>query len=262
MKLPILIFAALAATLSASPALASSSTWHETEGGRVRLVTTGEPDAEGRLKGILDVRLDPGWKTYWRDPGDSGVPPSLDIGASGSTELLFPAPEWHNDGTSDWAGYSASIALPVVLTLTEQGRANPIEATAFLGLCRTICIPLKAVLTLDPTSDPDDPADALAIAAAEANLPDSATADFGVTAIRVEGEKAVFEVHGPVGRDTELFVAASEGFAFSRPEPVIKDGKLTFTSKVTSYLKAKPKDAVINYTLKIPGSAVNGTLPF
>jgi DsbC/DsbD-like thiol-disulfide interchange protein len=248
--------------LCATPALASSSAWHQAEGGQVRLVTVGEPDAEGRLRGLLDIRLDPGWKTYWRDPGDVGVPPTLDLGGQGSAELLFPAPEWHHDGAYDWAGYASSVALPVTLRLTDPAGSGPITATAFLGLCKTVCIPLKAEFVLDPASDPDNPGDSLAVLAAETGLPDAASADFGVTAIRIEDERAIFDISGPVGKDAELFVAGSEGFAFSRPEPTLENGKLIFTSKVKSYLKAKPKDAAIQYTLKTAGKSVSGKLPF
>ena len=53
--------AALLALLFAAPAHASSSDWYEMEGARVRLVTAGEPDARGRLNGILDIDLEPGW---------------------------------------------------------------------------------------------------------------------------------------------------------------------------------------------------------
>ena len=65
--------------LAGSPALASSSAWHEAEGVRLRLVTSGQADASGMLKGVLQIDLDRDWKTYWRDPGGSGVPPSIDI---------------------------------------------------------------------------------------------------------------------------------------------------------------------------------------
>ena len=43
--------------------------------------------------GVLDIDLKPGWKTYWRDPGDAGVPPQLDVSAStnvAGAELRFP----------------------------------------------------------------------------------------------------------------------------------------------------------------------------
>jgi len=246
----------------AAPAFASSSAWHETEGGRVRLVTVGEPDEDGRLKALLDIRLDPGWKTYWREPGDAGVPPTLELVGGGSAELLYPAPDWHHDGTYDWAGYSSSVVLPVILNLPEPEHAGPLRATAFLGLCKTICIPLKADFVLDLYADPDNPSDSLALAGAEAQLPESASASFGVTNIQVDGDQTTFSITGYSGADAELFLAGSDGFVFSRPKPIVQDGKLSFKAKVTSYLKAKPKSATIFYTLKTPARSVSGTLPF
>ncbi|MGC4027026.1 MAG: protein-disulfide reductase DsbD family protein [Mesorhizobium sp.] len=246
--------------LFAAPAFASSSTWHETEGGRVRLITVGEPDANGQLNGMLDIQLDPGWKTYWREPGDAGVPPTLELNG-GSAQILYPAPEWDHDGTYDWAGYSSSVVLPVMLTVPPE-HSGALQATAFLGLCKTICIPLKADFTLDPASDPDNPSDSLALAGAQAQLPEAASAAFGVTNIQVNGEQATFSITGYSGADAELFLAGSDGFAFSRPKPVVQNGKLFFTAKVTSYLKAKPKSATVFYTLKTPARAASGTLPF
>ena len=61
---------------------ASSSDWFETEGARDPAGHHGQADAEGRLNGMLDIELKPGWKTYWRDPGDAGVPPTIDVSAS------------------------------------------------------------------------------------------------------------------------------------------------------------------------------------
>ena len=84
-SLKILLLGAAIGSATALPAAASSSSWYNSEGGKVRLVTSGKADAAGRIQGVLDIALKPGWKTYWRDPGDAGVPPQLDI--SGSTNI-------------------------------------------------------------------------------------------------------------------------------------------------------------------------------
>ncbi|MCO5063215.1 MAG: hypothetical protein M9924_02250 [Rhizobiaceae bacterium] len=251
-----------ALTATAPMARASSSAWHEAEGGRVRLVTTGAPDADGRIRGVLDIRLAPGWKTYWRDPGDAGVPPTLDLGAAGSAQLLFPAPEWHHDGTYDWAGYSSSVALPVRINLSAPDYSGPITATAFLGICKTICIPLKADFVIDLAADPDNPGDSLAVAAAEARLPEPASTDFGVANVRVDGETVTFEVNGITDAAAELFVAGGENLAFSRPHPAMENGRLIFTSKMTSYAKGGRKRATVEYTLKSAEKSVAGSLSF
>ena len=86
---------ALALLLAAfpSPALASSSDWFETEGGASGWSPRVTPDETGVLRALLEIDLKPGWKTYWRDPGDAGVPPTIDVSASTqhrSAEIRLP----------------------------------------------------------------------------------------------------------------------------------------------------------------------------
>ena len=250
---------AASSLIASSPALASASEWVEAEGGRVRLVTVGMPDADGRLRALLDIRLAPGWKTYWREPGDAGVPPTLEIVSGGSAEMHFPAPEWHHDGTADWAGYEESVALPVTLTLPKD-RGPILEATAFLGLCQTICVPLKADLVVNMEADPDDTGDALALAAAELQLPEPSSYTFGISTVVVEDGFARFTVTGPTSVDAELFLAGNGELAFSRPEPQIVKGELVFVSHIVSYLKPPQTSAKVQFTLKTPEQSVSGTV--
>src|SRR3954453_13341134 len=77
-----LLAAALLLFATAAPALASSSAWYDADGGSIRLLTSGAPAERGVVQGALQIDLKPGWKPYWLDPGDAGVPPSLDASAS------------------------------------------------------------------------------------------------------------------------------------------------------------------------------------
>ena len=86
----------LAVSGSNLPAAAGSSDWFETEGARIRLVTIDEPTPEGTLKGTLEIALDAGWKTYWADPGDAGIPPQIDIAGSQNVTSLMRAPSVSN----------------------------------------------------------------------------------------------------------------------------------------------------------------------
>ena len=65
-----------------APAGASSSDVFRTDGGSLRLVTTGLAGPDGIVRGALEIALEPGWKTYWREPGSSGVPPQIDVSRS------------------------------------------------------------------------------------------------------------------------------------------------------------------------------------
>lgn len=259
-------FALLFALLEAGPALASSSEWFETDGARIRLVTAGKADAAGHLAGILDIDLKPGWKTYWRDPGDAGVPPYIDVAASiniAGAAFDFPAPQRHDEGDFKWAGYDFPVALPVTFTLKAPGEPAIIDADVFLGVCETICIPVKTKLTLDPADDPDNPGDAAAVAAAQAALPGPEQPDFGVKVVSNPGDTTVvLEAHFPgEPASAELFIAGDEGYTFTTPEKTQKDGKTLFSTEVSLPARLGTGPG-LHYTLLTDRGSVSGLLPY
>jgi DsbC/DsbD-like thiol-disulfide interchange protein len=253
------------AFIASGGAQASSSDWFEMEGARVRLVTIGQPDAKGRLKGILDIDLEPGWKTYWRDPGDAGVPPTIDASANPNivkAELDFPAPQRHDDGDFKWAGYDYPLALPVTFTLKDANGPATIDADVFLGVCETICVPVQAKLSVDPVSDPDNAADGAAVSAAFAAIPAAASAEFGVEVAEKAGDKAGLKAAFPGDPETaELFIAGEDGYVFTTPVKEERDGQTFFTIEVTRPGET-PKGQGIHYTLVTDGGAVSGVLPY
>lgn len=248
------------------PAVASSSAWHEGQGGRVRLVTSGAPDAAGRLQGALEVDLKPGWKTYWRDPGDSGVPPQIDVSASSNisgADLSFPPPQRHDDGYGKWAGYDRSVSLPVLFTLTDPAAKATIDAGVFLGMCETICIPVQARLTLDPAVDAGDEEDSATVQAALAALPAEATAAFGATVLQGDPETLLVEARVPGDpAAADFFVAASGDYLFGTPQRQDREGKLFFSVPILDRPASVPSGAGLHYTLVGESGAVSGLLPY
>lgn len=144
------------ATLGAS-ALASplSTPWAEAHGAKARLFA-GAALARGsdapRLFAAVEISMSPGWKTYWRSPGDSGgLPPNFDWSGSvnlASAEVLYPAPRRFRDAAGDSVGYAKSVVFPV--ELRPQDPAKPVELRLSLdyGICREICVPAEAKLSL------------------------------------------------------------------------------------------------------------------
>jgi DsbC/DsbD-like thiol-disulfide interchange protein len=256
----------LAASLATAPALASSTDWYEVEGGAVRLITSGKPDAEGRFSGMLDIMLKPGWKTYWRDPGDAGVPPQVDISGSTnikSAELDFPAPRHHDDGFNTWAGYDTSVAFPITFTVDAPAEASTLEASVFLGICETICIPVQTNFTLDPGADPDNPDDAADVKAAFDRLPRPANPDFSVRPVSTDaGTMLLQAVVLDEPETAELFVAADAGYVFAQAERIEKDGQLFFSVKVLDKPAAIPTGPGLHYTLVTSAGAASGLLPY
>jgi DsbC/DsbD-like thiol-disulfide interchange protein len=266
MKMLLGIPAIVLVLVASGGAYASSSDWFEVEGARMRLVTTGKPDAEGRIKGILDIQLQPGWKTYWRDPGDAGVPPTIDISANpdiAGAQFDFPAPQRHDEGDFKWAGYDYSLGLPVTFTLKDPAGPATIDAAVFLGVCETICVPVQAKLAIDPADDPDNPDDASAVSAAFAAIPPAATPAFGIkVAEKASNAKVVLEAVFPGNPATaELFVAGEDGYVLTVPVREERDGKTFFSLEVTRP-DEKPSGPGLHYTLVTDAGSVSGILPY
>ena len=260
---PALFFAA---TVLAFPASASSSDWYEAEGGNVRLVTTGAADENGVIEGVLQIDLKPGWKTYWRDPGDAGVPPTLDASAStniASAEMSFPAPQRINDGLAIWAGYKQPVSFPVAFAMADAKQPAMIKAKVFLGICETICIPIHATFEVDPASDPDNADDAAIVQAARDALPGTEQPDFGVTLLK-GGEDEVLVEAEFAGEPTsvDFFLAGADGYQFGPPERREDGDRLLFSVPILERPKAVPRQGALNYTLATEAGAVSGTLPY
>ncbi|MEM5473701.1 protein-disulfide reductase DsbD domain-containing protein [Hoeflea sp. AS60] len=217
----------IALALSLGPAWSLDSGWAEAEGGRMRLVIDPVTRDNGTLAGFLDIDLEPGWKTYWRDPGSAGIPPMLDFSQSQGIAfevMHFPPPVRVDDGYAIWAGYTAPVQLPLIFKLTASGEAH-IRAQAFIGICEKICVPFQAEFIIEVPADmAADPSVSQAVDAAFARLPAAAGTDFNI-------EKAVVDTTGkqltiaarlpafrPSGVAPELFVAGPEGFAFAPPK--------------------------------------------
>lgn len=247
--------------LLTAPAAAASSTWFETPGGAIRIVTNDLAEG-GILRGALEIRLEPGWKTYWMDPGDAGVPPQIDLGASrdvAGIRILYPPPKRFDDGYSHWAGYDENVALALEF---ETGAAPHIIAEVFLGICQTICIPVSASLAVDPGRQ-SDMADARIVERAFTRLPLPANESFGLDRVHADGKDRLrvgTRLPRSVEGEPELFLGGAEGWQFG--VPVFESGESpgnVFTIPVLER-PGNPQPASVSYTLVAGESAVTGVL--
>lgn len=256
--------AALCLAIPFQAAHAAASQWKSAEGGRVRLVTSGRPDNSGILKGALQIELKPGWETYWRDPGDTGVPPQIDLAGSSNATLEkvgYPAPERFRDKTSAWAGYDRPVSFALTLRVATPGKPVDIAANVFLGVCRQICIPLQARLTLDPALDADDPAAAGIVQDAFAGLPAPASQGFGVRTAAVDKDALTVRVALPdANAPAQLFLAAPEGAGFGAPkESGTTPEGASFAAPIYNEPDRGLAGASVAYTLVQGAASVDGT---
>ena len=108
------------------------------------------------LLGGIAFQLQPGWKTYWRTPGDSGVPPRFDFSKSENIEavtILWPAPTKFDDGAGGHSlGYHDQIVLPLRIVAKNADKPVTLRAAVNYAVCEKLCIPVEAEPELAFTS--------------------------------------------------------------------------------------------------------------
>jgi DsbC/DsbD-like thiol-disulfide interchange protein len=100
------------------------------------------------LLGGIGFQLQPGWKTYWRTPGDSGVPPRFDFSKSDNVEavtVLWPAPTKFDDGAGgNSLGYHDQVVLPLRIVAKNTDKPVTLRADVNYAVCEKLCIPVEA----------------------------------------------------------------------------------------------------------------------
>jgi DsbC/DsbD-like thiol-disulfide interchange protein len=131
-----------------------ASPWLRDGHSAVRLLAGSRSGAV--LLGGIAFQLQPGWKTYWRTPGDSGVPPRFDFSKSDNVEavtILWPAPREFDDGAGGHSlGYHDQIVLPLRIVAKAADKPVTLRATVNYAVCDKLCIPVEADAELAFTS--------------------------------------------------------------------------------------------------------------
>jgi DsbC/DsbD-like thiol-disulfide interchange protein len=109
------------------------------------------------LRAGIEIKLAPGWRTYWRDPGDSGAPPTIDFSGSEnvkSVNVLWPAPQRFPDGAGgNSIGYIDHVILPLHVVPAQNGKESALRLKLGYDICSNICIPVEADLALRLTGN-------------------------------------------------------------------------------------------------------------
>jgi DsbC/DsbD-like thiol-disulfide interchange protein len=230
---------------------------------RIRLLTGGLLEQAGspQLVAGIEITLEPGWKTYWRSPGE-GIAPSFSWDESANlkaAEVRWPAPMRFVEAEGSSIGYKERVVLPVLITPEQPEKPVSLNLAIAYGICKDICMPVEAQLSLDMDA-PIKKSDVQDLTAALARVPRKqepgapcphrfASAKLGgeadKPALRVEtvfdagaagrdlmveappeaGLGApVLEAGSPAGRSTYVFPVPPEGVS------VLKDQPLMFTT--------------------------------
>lgn len=123
----------------------------------VKLELTGHYEAERNLlPALLHVELDEGWKTYWRSPGEGGIPPTFDWSESSNIDDIewhWPVPSRYSIQGIDTVGYQGSLTFPLMIQLSPDARQAHISGTLTMSSCTTVCVltdyPIDLQVNLD-----------------------------------------------------------------------------------------------------------------
>src|SRR5215468_479766 len=136
----------LATSLALEARAQDASPWQKDGHSAVRLLAGSRSGAV--LLGGVAFQLQPGWKTYWRTPGDSGVPPRFDFSKSDNVEavtVLWPAPQKFDDGAGGVSlGYHDQVVLPLRIVPKNADKPVTLRAAINYAVCEKICIPVEA----------------------------------------------------------------------------------------------------------------------
>lgn len=210
-----------------------ASAWSRDLRSAARLIgagTTGHGAALRHLAG-LEIRLEEGTKTYWRTPGDSGVPPHFDW--SGSTnvagvEVFWPAPVRFADGDGYSIGYKRDVVLPLAVRPQDAARAVELDLKLAYAVCERMCIPARAEVRL--SSLPGPAADPVLVARRQSfaeRVPQAASPGLSLSVESIDrtGRHPVVLMVAQVARDdvqADLFVEGPDS-NWALPLPAVLD---------------------------------------
>jgi len=230
---------------AATPAhAADASAWARENQAAMRLIAgSAKPDAKTLSAGI-ELELAPGWHTYWRYPGDSGLPPRFDFSGSrnlAAAKVSYPAPHLYTDETGNTLGYKNHVIFPVSVTPKEPGRPVALHVKIDYAICDKLCVPARgqAELTLAPGTSANE----AALAAAQTQVPKPvAPTTLGLTLKRVsEDGKPAVAVDVKAARDAPVQVFAEGPTAeWALPMPKETAGTPAGTRRFTFALDGLP----------------------
>ena len=147
----------------------------------------------GKATAALQITLQDGWKTYWKMPGDAGVPPQFDWSASSNVkavEVLYPAPKRFQDAGGETIGYKHEVVFPLLVTPGDTAKPVRLALKLDYAVCKDVCMPARAELSLDLAR----PQSGLATAEWESRVP-------------IPADKTRIDVLGFDHRDGKIFLS-------------------------------------------------------
>ena len=211
----LVFFAALAVVF---PAYAETSPWIKNNVIEARLVLAR--DAKQHFAGV-EIIMQPGWHTYWRYPGASGIAPRFDFSASQNIKTqkpVFPAPYFFDDSAGGFFGYEGMTGFVVPFVLENAGEAGQVSLNLEVGVCREICLPVQFSFELPVVPGPLKPPEELDIIRAMLDTkPAAPSAELAIDTLSYDGAVLQFVVVGTNLENPQIMAIPGPNDVFGAP---------------------------------------------
>ena len=139
-------------SLVSTNSMALSSDWSVSETSKLRLISPySQNDGKNLLIG-LEYEMEPGWKTYWKSPGDGGFAQSISWQNSTNIKnvnILWPTPvEFEILGLTS-LGYQNNIIFPLEIELEDELQNTFLNLHVNFLICKDVCVPGDATVFLE-----------------------------------------------------------------------------------------------------------------
>ncbi|HEY9011452.1 MAG TPA: protein-disulfide reductase DsbD domain-containing protein [Devosia sp.] len=257
--------------LLVSPAFAAASDWQElAPGAKARLISADEVAADGSVQVGIEIDMPPELNTYWRVPGETGIPTVFDFRQSrgvGGFEVLWPYPEIdQSTGYVDYV-YRGPTVLPIELTAT--GDPMDLDVTVVMGICSDICVPVEARFVLPVRLDKADTGQSLRLRQALADVPIPPEADAAIGPATLTGTGLSLPIDSPDVDLASLIVASDDpAILFGAPQkspdnggvivPVLMGGGPSLAGQTVEISYMTPEGPFVVHREIVPAGSTPG----
>lgn len=228
------VAAAVAAASSLANAADQSTREFSSPYTSLRLLNAGK-QSDVWHSGIY-ITMQKGWKTYWRVPGDGGVPPSFDWAGSENVEtikVMMPLPHRFIDENGEGIGYKTEVVFPVDVKPKDPAKPTRLSLKMFYAVCNDICVPVQAEVKIDIDAKSASASDKFRLRAARAAVPvkddENHLSVLSLKQVEADGktslEISLKGIKSPSQAD--IFVEADGNSYFRKPELVNQSDEMT-----------------------------------
>jgi DsbC/DsbD-like thiol-disulfide interchange protein len=261
---PLLLLAAPCEAADASP-------WDKGQQSAVRLIAASalESGSNPTFRAGIEIRLHKGWKTYWRYPGDSGVPPRFSFVRSENVKAVaikWPAPHRFSDEGGQSIGYKEHVIFPLSVEPVDARKPVTLRLDLDYAICEKLCVPAEARAELELA--PERTIHDATLAVAEARVPKRSavgdTATFSIKAVRRDSPgRITVDVTAAGTADVDLF-AEGPTAEWALPLPDTIAGAPAGTRRFSFALDGLPPGAraagaTLTLTAVAPQAAIEAT---